>query len=172
MHRFDRKFFLVIIILVLISSCVSSQELKLGMPVPVFSLNAVRGGTYHLQDLLGKPILLSFINGQADGDLATADPSRAQIVFLKSMHEQYGPKGLNVLIIDATRIETGKRPNQEKLIKMFVWEVKIVLMLVLKCLRWKGTKQWFMLERFLKGYLDLASLASILKIYSRCYRLH
>src|ERR1041384_7994862 len=111
----ERVLFPFLIILIL-GACASSTQVTAGSAAPNFILQAVRGGEYHLDDLLEKPVLLSFIDTQAAGGFATSDPSRAQIVFLKSMQEQYGPKGLVVLIIDAARIETGKQPSQDQLI--------------------------------------------------------
>jgi hypothetical protein len=41
-----------LVIAMLLSACGSSADLELGMPVPDFTIQAVRGGSYHLQDLL------------------------------------------------------------------------------------------------------------------------
>ncbi len=113
------------LILLITGACGSSADAGPGASAPDFALQAVRGGEYRLQDLLGQPVLLSFINTQAEASSATADPSRAQIVFLKSMQEQYGAKGLVVLIVDAARIETGRRPAEDKLINFtYDWQLE------------------------------------------------
>ena len=121
-----RLFFPILIVLI-VSACSSSADLAPGTSAPDFTLQAVHGGEYRLQDLLEQPVLLSFINTQAEGGSATANPSRAQIVCLKSMQEQYGPKGLVVLIVDAARIATGKQPSQDQLINFtYDWQLENV----------------------------------------------
>lgn len=111
-------------IIVFASSCASSATLEPGAAAPDFSLPIVRGGSFTLTDHGGQAVLLSFINTQAEATSATADPSRAQIVFLKSMQEQFGPKGLVVLIVDATHLATGKRPPQDQLVNFtYDWQL-------------------------------------------------
>ena len=101
------------------------MTLEPGAAAPDFVLQAVRGGEYRMGDLTGQPILLSFINTQAEASSAMADPTRAQIVFLKSMQQQYGPKGLIVLIVDAAHTATGKRPTQDQLINFtYDWQLE------------------------------------------------
>jgi peroxiredoxin len=115
---------LLLIIILLAWGCGSSVTLEPGSSAPDFSLPIVRGGSFQLVDFSGQVILLSFINTQAEATSATADPSRAQIVFLKSMREQYGLKGLVVLIVDAARIATGKQPSQDQLINfIYDWQL-------------------------------------------------
>jgi len=105
--------------------CGSSMTLEPGATAPDFSLPRVRGGSFQLADFSGRVILLSFINTQAEATSATADPSRAQIVFLKSMQEQYGLQGLVVLIVDAARMTTGKQPSQDQLINFtYDWQLE------------------------------------------------
>jgi len=121
---------LIVLGVLIISACGSSTNLGPGTAAPDFSLQAVRGGEYRLQDLLEQPILFAFINTQADASSPTADPSRAQIVFLKSMREQYGPKGLVVLIVDAARLVTGKQPSQDQLINFtYDWQLEDIAVL-------------------------------------------
>lgn len=117
------RLFLLLIFLVTYG-CGPSQRLEPGSSAPGFDMQAVRSGSYSLADLSGQVILLSFINTQADATSATSDPSRAQIVFLKSMQEQYGVKGLIVLIVDATRIATGSDPGMDHLINFtYNWQL-------------------------------------------------
>src|SRR5919109_5432538 len=120
---------LVLILLTLgfSAACSPASQTDIGQEAsaPDFTLKAMRGDSYHLADLSGQVILLSFINTQANATSATADPSRAQIVFLKSMQEQYGPKGLVVLIVDAARIATGEQPSQDQLINFtYDWQLE------------------------------------------------
>ncbi len=118
------RYCLPIIIILITCACSPSAHIEPGTSAPDFVLQAVRGGEYRLQGLLGQPVLLSFINTQAEGGSATSDPSRAQIVFLKSMQGQYGPKGLTVLIVDAARVATGRHPAQDKLINFtYDWQL-------------------------------------------------
>jgi peroxiredoxin len=113
-----------ILMVLVANACGPSTNAGPGNSAPAFTLQAIRGGEYRLQDLLEQPILLAFINTQADGGSATSDPSRAQIVFLKSMREQYDSKGLTVLIVDAAGVATGKHPSHDKLINFsYDWQL-------------------------------------------------
>ena len=104
--------------------CGSSRLLEPGSSAPDFDLQAVRGGSYHLTDLSGQVILLSFINTQAEATSGTADPSRAQIVFLKSMQEQYESQGLLVMIVDAAHLATGSYPGEDQLLNFtYDWQL-------------------------------------------------
>jgi len=115
---------LLSLIILTAGGCGSSVTLEPGASAPDFALQAVRSGEFRTTDLSSQPLLLSFINTQAEATSATSDPSRAQIVFLKSMQEQYGPNGLVVWIVDAARIETGKRPSQDQLINFtYDWQL-------------------------------------------------
>src|SRR5262245_48020699 len=84
---------------IFLSSCRSTPEsftnIKPGDTAPDLNLKAARGNVYDLASFRKQTILLSFINTQAKATTGESDPSRAQIVFLKSMQEQYGAKGLN-----------------------------------------------------------------------------
>jgi peroxiredoxin len=117
------RLFLLLVILVT-HGCGSPPTLDPGSSAPDFHLQAVRGDSFHLADHSGQVILLSFINTQAEAASDTTDPSRAQIVFLKSMQEQYGAQGLLVMIVDATRIATGSDPGTDQLINFtYDWQL-------------------------------------------------
>lgn len=84
---------------------VSSVELQAGMPAPDLTLPRAQGGFYHLAAQQGHVVLLSFLVTQPD-TLATT--SRSQAVVLLSMQHQYGPRGVEVVLMD----ESG-RAGQE-----------------------------------------------------------
>src|ERR1043166_1781336 len=108
----------------------SITNIKPGDAAPDFNLKAARGNTYSLADFRGKAILLSFINTQAKA-AAESDPSRAQIVFLKSMQEQYSKKGLQVWIVDAAQRVTGNRSNKDALINFtYDWQLDTIPVLI------------------------------------------
>lgn len=109
----------------------SLVNLQPGMPAPDFGLDAAQGGIYNMADLRGQVVLLAFINTQANLSSSTPDPSRSQIVFLRSMEQQYSPKGVQVLIIDASRLEIGKQPSQDELINFtYNWQLETIPVLV------------------------------------------
>lgn len=103
-----------------------------GMVAPDFSLSSAQGDIYHLADLHGQVVLLSFVNTQPlDASLSTPDASRSQIVFLKSIAQQYTANGVQVLLVDATALVQGKQPDQSELLN-FVhnWDMETVPMLM------------------------------------------
>jgi hypothetical protein len=87
------------------------------MLAPNFRLPAVKGGVYHLTNLKGQVVLMSFVNARpTDASLSKGDTSRSQIVFLKSIEEQYGPKGVQILIVDATAVEGRQQLSSDELL--------------------------------------------------------
>ena len=100
------------------------ENIEPGMPAPAFQLDSVRGNSFSPSEQTGSALLLSFINTQADPSAETPDPSRSQVVFLKSMHEQYGSKGIKVLIVDASQIVTGEHIQADDLLNFtFNWSL-------------------------------------------------
>jgi len=102
------------------------------MSAPDFNLSSAQGDTYHLADLQGQVVLLSFINTQPlDDSLSTPDMSRSQIVFLKSIAQQYAAKGVRVLLVDATALVHGEPPDQNAL-RNFIhnWDIETIPILM------------------------------------------
>ena len=121
----------VLIWVILLGGCTDTPALVVGAPVPDFTLDTARGSLYHLADFSGHTLLLSFLNIQATAGSATADPSCSQIVFLKSMSEQYSSNGLAVLIVDASRLDTGSPPSQDALLNFtYDWQLGSIPVLV------------------------------------------
>jgi len=84
----------------------------LGAPAPDFTLQAVRGGSYSLTDLRGHIVLLSFIRTERELTSDQPDPSRSQLVFLKSMYTQYSAQGVHVLLIAADPSQAGRTTDE------------------------------------------------------------
>jgi hypothetical protein len=72
------------------------ENIEPGMPASVFQLDSVRENSFLSSEQPGQALLLSFINTQADPTAEQPDPSRSQVVFLKSMHGQYGDKRVKI----------------------------------------------------------------------------
>lgn len=67
---------------------------QVGDPAPALSFASLDGDTIALTDLAGSPVLLNL--------WATwCPPCRAEIPYLQSIHEEYGPLGLRVVGISA-----------------------------------------------------------------------
>jgi hypothetical protein len=90
-------------------------ELEAGMPAPALAGSAVRGGEVSLERLRGRVVLVSFLNSRAEAT-AEGDPSRAQIVFLRSMQRQHERFGLRVIVVDAAELAGARRPSRNDLV--------------------------------------------------------
>jgi hypothetical protein len=94
----------LVFILMLAAACRSQTVSTL----PDLTLPNVRGGAFPLRGQPARPLLLAFLQTVPD----TADtPSRSQVVFLASMAQQYGPRGLRVAIVDASVLAPGSQPS-------------------------------------------------------------
>lgn len=82
-------------------------QLAIGMKAPNFELEDVRGGSVALSEFMKSPLLISFVfvHDSYQSDMAQA--TRAQMVFVKSLNEQYGSKGLHVVFIDGSHFVPG-----------------------------------------------------------------
>jgi peroxiredoxin len=90
-------------------------------PAPLFTrpLASLKAGTFSLASQRGHPVLLSFLNMQAT---AGNDPSRAEIVFIKSMNTQNRPYGLRTVIVDAADAAGTSPPGRDALVNFtFDW---------------------------------------------------
>jgi hypothetical protein len=74
---------------------------------------SVRGSEINLDKLHGHVVLLSFLNTRAERG---NDPSRAQVVFLRSMQTQHSRFGLRVIIVDAAEVAGMRKPSRNELI--------------------------------------------------------
>jgi peroxiredoxin len=110
-------------VLLLAAVCHSDSPVSV---VPDFTLPAVRGGTFHLRAQPSQPVLLAFLQTVPD----TADtPSRSQVVFVASMAQQYGPRGLRVVAVDASALALGSPPSRDAILNAsYDWQLKIQLL--------------------------------------------
>jgi hypothetical protein len=90
-------------------------ELVAGRPAPALVGSAVRGGEISLDRLRGHIVLVSFLNSRAEATVE-GDPSRAQIVFLRSMQRQHERLGLRVIVVDAAELAGAGRPSGNDLV--------------------------------------------------------
>jgi AhpC/TSA family len=108
----------VLIVAVPLSLVLRTEErpqLEAGAPAPELVGKAVRGGEVSLERLRGQVVLVSFLNSRAEAT-ADGDPSRAQIVFLRSMHTQHARFGLRVIVVDAAELAGVGRPGRDDLV--------------------------------------------------------
>ncbi len=90
-------------------------EVEAGAPAPALAGRPVRGGEVSLEHLRSHVVLLSFLNSRAEAT-PEGDPSRAQIVFLRSMQTQHERFGLRVIVVDAAELAGAGRPSQNDLV--------------------------------------------------------
>jgi hypothetical protein len=90
-------------------------ELDAGMRAPAFAGSAVRGGEVSLERLRGHVVLVSFLNSRAEATME-GDPSRAQIVFLRSMQRQHEHLGLRIIVVDAAELAGAGSPSRNDLV--------------------------------------------------------
>ena len=112
-----------VLVLTLTAPCRSGPVSTL----PDLTLPDVRGGAFHLRAQPAQPLLLAFLQTVPD----TADtPSRNQVVFLASMAQQYGPRGLRVVIVDASVFVPGSPPSHDAVLNAsYDWHLKFPLLL-------------------------------------------
>lgn len=104
-----------------------SEYLAVGMPAPSLLLPAARGGAVHVPARAGRVMLISFLQTQPD---TAAGLSRSQEVFLASMARQYGPKGVQIALVDATSMVTGQHPSMEDLVRTtYDWDLGAIPLL-------------------------------------------
>ena len=92
-------------------------------PAPLFTrpLASLKAGTFSLARQRGHPVLLSFLNTQAEATVSN-DPSRAEIVFIKSMNTQNRRSGLRTVIVDAADAAGTSPPSRDALVNFtFDW---------------------------------------------------
>jgi hypothetical protein len=92
-----------------------SPRLEVGSAAPPLAGTAVRGGQVSAERLRGHVVLLSFLNSRAEAT-TEGDPSRAQVVFLRSMERQHARLGLRVVVVDAAELADAGRPSRDDLV--------------------------------------------------------
>ena len=125
MHVGRRKVLLALVVLAAVVAAVSvgavlrtssaQPRVETGARAPALAGAAVRGGGVSLDRLRGRVVLLSFLNTRAQAT-AQGDPSRAQVVFLRSMQRQHARFGLRVIIVDAAELSGEGKPSRNDLV--------------------------------------------------------
>jgi hypothetical protein len=112
------------LLILLLTHSARSQRVS---TLPDRLLPDVRGGTFPLRVEPAKPLLLGFLQTVPD----TADtPSRSQVVFLASMAQQYGPRGLRVAVVNASILATGSQPSHDAVLNAsYDWHLNFPLLL-------------------------------------------
>jgi hypothetical protein len=95
--------------------------------LPDQTLPDVRGGQFHLRSQPAQPLLLAFLQTIPD----TADtPSRSQVVFVSSMAQQYGARGLRVAVVDASALALAAPPGLNAIGNAsYDWQLKFPLLI-------------------------------------------
>jgi peroxiredoxin len=106
--------------------CMTGFDRDQTAPFPDFTLPQVRGSTFRLYSQPAQPVLLAFLQTVPD----TADTtSRSQVVFLSSMAQQYGPRGLRVAVIDASALVNHRPPDHGSLVNVsYDWQMNFPLL--------------------------------------------
>ena len=95
---------------------------------PDLDLKLVRGGHFRLRDHRGQPVLLAFVQTQPDA--GAKNSSRALVPQLESMDRQYRAAGLEIVLIDETRLARPDvaAPRREVLLNTtYDWSVQVPL---------------------------------------------
>ena len=90
-------------------------HLEVGAHAPELVGQAVRDGEVSLERLRGHVVLVSFLNSRAEATPG-GEPSRAQVVFLRSMQRQHARFGLRVIVVDAAELAGAERPSRNDLV--------------------------------------------------------
>jgi len=116
----------VVLICAMVALTVGCPPDKSANSAADFSLPQVRGGTFRLHSEPPGPLLLAFVQTVPD----TSDtPSRSQVVFVKSMAQQYGPRGLRVVVIDASALVNHRPPDHDDLVNAsYDWHMDVPLL--------------------------------------------
>jgi hypothetical protein len=123
MRLLDRRLLLALLALVVIVTVPLAlllheeerPQVEAGAPAPELVGEAVRRGEVSLERLRGHVVLVSFLNSRAEAT-ADGDPSRAQIVFLRSMQAQHARFGLRVIVVDAAELAGAGKPSRDELV--------------------------------------------------------
>jgi peroxiredoxin len=124
--RGGRSLFLGIIVCAAVLAFAAGGPIQPGEAAPDFTLTAVRGGVFSLRQSTPQPALIAFLQTTPD----TADtPSRSEVALLESMDHQYRSRGMRVVIIDATALAAGRKPDRDFLINAsYDWNLQIPLL--------------------------------------------
>ncbi len=99
----------------------TSKLMQPGMFAPDIQLMSVHGDVFHLAEHRQQVVVLAFLQTQPD---TASTASRSQAVSLTSIEQQYAPKGVHVVFIDASMLETGQQVAHNDLLNVtYDWNI-------------------------------------------------
>jgi len=93
-----------------------AERIAVGSKAPDFSAKTSKGDSLRLSDFEGRAVVLSFVFCAKTGNAEYGADTDSEVVFLRSMDYQYTPKGLVILLVDASYLLTGQDTDRNEFV--------------------------------------------------------